>query len=66
MNSSISNAKGFCYISSIGGKEIGKINVVCEGFIISEIHEAYTFFWGSFIKMCRLTNKKTGLCYTFR
>ena len=32
--------------------KIGKINVVCEGFVISETHDAYCFILNSLFKMC--------------
>ena len=32
MHSSICNAKRVCYISPLIKNEVGKINVVCEGF----------------------------------
>ena len=38
--------------------EVGKINVVCEGFVISETHDAYTFVLDSLFKMCPLREKK--------
>ena len=44
MRSSICNAKEFCYIDPVVLNEIGKINVVCEGFVITETHDAYNFF----------------------
>ena len=31
--------------------EIGKINVVCEGFVISETYDAYCFILNSLFKM---------------
>ena len=57
MHSSVCNAKEFCYISPIITNEVGKINVVCEGFVISEIHDAYTFVLDSLFKICPLRNK---------
>ena len=44
MYSSICNAKSFCYIAPVMINEVGKINVVCEGFVILETHDAYPFF----------------------
>ena len=38
--------------------EVGKINVVCEGFVISETHDAYTFVLDSLFKMCPLRGRK--------
>ena len=55
---SVCNAKNFCYIAPVIKNEVGKIHVVCEGFAISETHDAYTFFLDSLFKMCPLRNKK--------
>ena len=52
MHSSICNAKGFCYIAPVIKNEVGKINIVCEGFFISETHDASTFVLDSLFKMC--------------
>ena len=35
MHSSICNAKRVCYISPLIKNEVGKINIVCEVFVIS-------------------------------
>ena len=35
MKSSISNSSEFCYIAPVVLNEIGRINVVCEGFVIT-------------------------------
>ena len=43
MRSSVSNAKEFCYIAPVVLHKIGRINVVCEGFVITESYDAYTF-----------------------
>ena len=43
MHSSICNAKEFCYIAPDIKNEIGKINIVCEGFVISETRDTYSF-----------------------
>ena len=51
MRSSISNDNFFCYIAPVVKNEIGKINIVCEGFVISEIHDAYIFTLESLFKM---------------
>jgi len=45
MKSQICNAKKFCYIAPIVLNEVGKINVVCEGFVISETHDAYVLIY---------------------
>ena len=39
MHSSICNAKCFCSIAPVIKNEVGKVNVVCEGFVISETHD---------------------------
>ena len=57
MHSSICNTKKFFYIALVE-KKIGKMNVVCEGFVFSETHDAYTFVLESFFKMCSLRQKK--------
>ena len=43
MRSSVCNAKEFCYIVPVVLNKIGKINVVCEEFVITETHDVYTF-----------------------
>ena len=48
----VCNAKKFCYIIHIVLNEVGKFNVVCEGFVISETHNAYCFILNSVFKMC--------------
>ena len=58
MHSSICNAKVFCYITPVIKNEVGKINVVCEEFFISETHDAYTFVLDSLFKMC--THRRGG------
>ena len=45
MKSSISNSAEFCYMPPVVLNEIGRINVVCEGFVITENHDAYTFIF---------------------
>ena len=50
--SQVCNAKTFCYISPIVLNEVGKNNVVCEGFVISETNDAYCFILNSIFKMC--------------
>ena len=52
MHSSVCNANEFCYISPIITNEVGKINVVCEGFVISETHDACTLVLDSLFHMC--------------
>ena len=41
MKSQVCNAKEFCYISPVVLNDIGKIDVVCQGFVMSETHDAY-------------------------
>ena len=36
MKSQVCNAKKFCYIAPVALNEVGKTNVVCEGFVISK------------------------------
>ena len=64
MHSSICNAKDFCFIAPIIKNGIGKINIVCEGFVISETHDAYTFVLDSLFNVCPLRGKQ-GICYIF-
>ena len=58
MHLSICVVKEFYYIAPVVKNEIGKINVVCEGFLITIIHEAYTFVLGSLFNICPIRNKK--------
>ena len=48
----VCNANKFCYIIPIVLNEVGKFDVVCEGFVISETHNAYCFILNSVFKMC--------------
>ena len=41
MKSQVCNAKEFCYIAPVVLNEIGKFDVVCQGFVMSETHDAY-------------------------
>ena len=52
MKLQVCNAKTFFYITPVVLNEVGKINVVCEGFVISEIHDAYCLILNSIFKMC--------------
>ena len=63
MHSTIRNAKGFCYITPVIKNEVGKINVVCEGFVISETHDAYTFVLDSLFKMCSYRGEKMSMLF---
>ena len=58
MHSSIRNGKEFCYIAPVKKNEIGKMNVICEGFVISETRNAYTFVCDALFMMCHLRNKQ--------
>ena len=40
MKSQVCNAKKFWYIAPVVLNKVWKINVVCEGFVISETHDA--------------------------
>ena len=42
MRSSVYNAKELCYIAPVLLNESGKINVIFEGFVITETHGTYT------------------------
>ena len=57
MKSQVCNAKKFSYIAPVVLNEVGKINVVCEGFVISETHDAYCFILNSLFKMCSRRTK---------
>ena len=52
MKTQVCNAKEFCYIVPVVWNEIGKIYVICEGFVISETHYAYIFILNLLFKMC--------------
>ena len=52
MKSQVCNAKKFCYIAPVALNEVGKTNVVCEGFVISKKHDAYCFILNSIFNMC--------------
>ena len=57
MRSSVSNAKEFCYIAPVVLNKIGRINVVCEGFVITENRDAYTFILESLLQMSSTRSK---------
>ena len=63
MHSSICNTKKVCYIAPVTKNEIGKINVVCEGFVFPETHDAYTFVIDSLFNMCPLREKSRFILY---
>ena len=52
MISQVCNANKFCYIAPCVLNEIGKMNVVYEGFVIYETHDAYCFILSSIFQMC--------------
>ena len=56
--SSISNSAEFCYIAPVVLNEIERINGVCEGFIITENHDAYTFILESLFQMLSKRSKE--------
>ena len=51
MRSYVCNTKCFCYVAPVVKNEIGKINFVCEGFVLSETHYAYTFIFESLFQI---------------
>ena len=53
----VCNAMEFCYTIPVIKNEIGKINAVYEGFIISETHDAYIFVLDLLFMTCPLRNK---------
>ena len=63
MHSYVCNAKGFCYIVSVIRNEVGKINIVCEVFVISETQDTYTFVLGSLFKMCPHRKEKIAMLF---
>ena len=64
MHSSICNVKEFYYIAPVIKNEIDKINVLCEWFVYSETHDAYTFLLESLFKMWSHRRKKC-ICYIY-
>ena len=58
MKSQLCNAKKYNYIAPVVLNEVANINVVCEGFVISETYDAYCFILNSIFKMCSRRNKK--------
>ena len=54
MRSSVCNARKICYIAPVTKNEIGKINLVCEGFIISETRDTHIFISESLFKISTL------------
>ena len=58
IRSSICNTKEFCYITPVVLNEVGQINVVCEGFVITETYDAYTFILESLFQMSSSRSKE--------
>ena len=52
MKSQVCNAKKYCYIAPIVLNKVGKINEVCEDFVIFETHDTYCFILNSIFKIC--------------
>ena len=63
MKSSICNANELCYIDPVVLNEIGKINVVCEGFVITKDHDAYDFFLNPYSRYQHKGTRKNYLQY---
>ena len=59
MRSSVSNAKELCYIAPVLLNEIERFNIVCEGFVITENHDAYTFILESLFQMSSSQSKES-------
>ena len=64
MKSQVCNTIFFCYIDPVVLNEVGKINVVCEGFVISKSHDVYCFILNSIFKRC-VGRGGGGMCYIF-
>ena len=58
MRSSISNTTELCYIALVVLNEIGRVNVICEDFVIAENHNAYTFILESLFQMSSTRSKE--------
>ena len=58
MKSFISNSAEFCYMVSVVLIEIGRINVVCQGFVITENHDTYSFILESLFQMSSKRSKE--------
>ena len=58
MRSSISNTTELCYMAPVVLNEIGRSNVVCEGFVITENHDVYTFILESLFQMSSTRSKE--------
>ena len=50
MRSSMCNVEELCCITHVVLKNIGKINVVYEEFVITETHDAYSFIFRNIIQ----------------
>ena len=64
IESQVCNAKKVCYIAPVVLNKIGKMNVACEGFVISETHDACCFILESIFKI-GLGRGKRGIRYIF-
>ena len=64
MHLSICNAKEYCCIVPVVNNEIEKINIVWEGFFITEKYNAYTFILELLFKVCPLRGKN-HVCVIF-
>ena len=63
MKTQVCNTKRFCYIAPIVLNDIGKFNVVYEGFVIFENHDAYSLILNSLFKMCTSREKMKYTLY---
>ena len=57
LRSSVCNAEDF-YVDPVVLNELGLINIVCEGFVIIETHDAYTSILESLFQVSTSRNKK--------
>ena len=49
MRASVCNTNQCCYIDPVVLNGIGNINVICEGFVITETHDVYTLILESIL-----------------
>ena len=64
IKSQVCNAKQFCYIAPVPLNEVGKVNVVCEGFVISETHDAYCFILNLIFTICLGRGKEVYVIFS--
>ena len=64
MKSQVCNMNKFCYIDPALLNEIGKINVVCEGFVIFKNYDVYCFILDAIFKRC-VGGGGGSMCYVF-